>query len=67
MYMIGLHEAPSVPSIDSGQRMVLREGVVLAIEPFLSVSADYVVTMRMDGHFGPLTGAWLLSSSTQSW
>jgi methionyl aminopeptidase len=39
----GLHEAPSVPSIDDGQRMVLREGLVLAIEPFLSVSADHVV------------------------
>jgi len=39
----GLHEAPSVPSIDDGQRMVLREGLVLAIEPFLSISADRVV------------------------
>ncbi len=39
----GLHEAPSVPSIDDGQRMVLREGLVLAIEPFLSVSADHVI------------------------
>src|SRR5580704_11763232 len=39
----GLHEEPSVPSIDDGQRLVLREGLVLAIEPFLSVSADYVV------------------------
>src|ERR1700728_4504851 len=39
----GLHEAPSVPSVDDGQRMVLREGLVLAIEPFLSISADYVV------------------------
>ena len=39
----GLHEAPSVPSIDDGQRMVLREGSVLAIEPFLSVSADHVI------------------------
>ena len=38
-----LHEAPSVPSIDDGQRMVLREGLVLAIEPFLSVSSDHVV------------------------
>jgi methionyl aminopeptidase len=38
-----LHEAPSVPSIDDGHKMVLREGLVLAIEPFLSVSADYVV------------------------
>ena len=39
----GLHEAPSVPSIDDGQRMVLREGLVLAVEPFLSISADRVV------------------------
>jgi methionyl aminopeptidase len=39
----GLHEAPSVPSIDDGQRLVLREGLVLAVEPFLSVSADHVV------------------------
>jgi methionyl aminopeptidase len=39
----GLHEAPSVPSVDDGQRMVLREGLVLAVEPFLSVSADHVV------------------------
>ncbi|HEY6473919.1 MAG TPA: type I methionyl aminopeptidase [Acidimicrobiales bacterium] len=39
----GLHEGPSVPSVDDGQRMVLREGLVLAIEPFLSVSADHVV------------------------
>jgi methionyl aminopeptidase len=39
----GLHEAPSVPSVDDGQRMVLREGLVLAIEPFLSVSADHVI------------------------
>jgi methionyl aminopeptidase len=39
----GLHEAPSVPNIDDGQKMVLREGLVLAIEPFLSVSADHVV------------------------
>ncbi len=39
----GLHEAPTVPSVDDGQRMVLREGLVLAIEPFLSVSSDHVV------------------------
>ena len=32
-----------MPSIDTGQKMVLREGLVLAIEPFLSVSADHVV------------------------
>lgn len=39
----GLLEAPSVPSIDDGQKMVLREGLVLAIQPFLSISADHVV------------------------
>jgi methionyl aminopeptidase len=39
----GLHEEPSVPSIDDGQRMVLREGLVLAIEPFLSISSDHVI------------------------
>jgi methionyl aminopeptidase len=39
----GLHESPSIANIDDGQRMVLREGMVLAIEPFLSVSADYVI------------------------
>lgn len=39
----GLHEPPSVPSVDDGQRMVLREGLVLAIEPFLSVSSNHVV------------------------
>jgi len=38
-----LHEAPSVPSIDDGQRTILWEGLVLAVEPFLSVSADHVV------------------------
>ena len=32
-----------MPSIDDGQRMTLREGLVLAIEPFLSVSAEHVV------------------------
>src|SRR5580700_12058544 len=39
----GLHEAPSVPSIDDGQKMILREGLVLAVEPFLSISSDHVV------------------------
>jgi methionyl aminopeptidase len=39
----GLHESPTVPSVDDGQRMVLREGLVLAIEPFLSISSDHVV------------------------
>lgn len=38
-----LHEAPSVPSVDEGQRMTLREGLVLAVEPFLSVSSDHVI------------------------
>jgi methionyl aminopeptidase len=32
-----------VPSVDDGQRMVLREGLVLAIEPFLSVSSNHVI------------------------
>jgi methionyl aminopeptidase len=39
----GLHESPSVPSVDDGQRTVLHEGLVLAIEPFLSVSSTFVV------------------------
>ncbi len=39
----GLHESPSVPSIDDGQQTVLQEGLVLAVEPFLSVSADHVI------------------------
>ncbi|HWD95338.1 MAG TPA: type I methionyl aminopeptidase [Acidimicrobiales bacterium] len=39
----GLHEEPSVPSFDDHQRMVLRDGMVLAVEPFLSVSASFVV------------------------
>jgi methionyl aminopeptidase len=39
----GLHEAPSVPSVDDGQRGVLHEGMVLAVEPFLSVSSSFVV------------------------
>ena len=38
-----LHEAPSVPSVDDGQRTLLWEGLVLAVEPFLSVSTDQVV------------------------
>ncbi len=41
-----LHEAPSVPSVDDGHRAgraVLQEGLVLAVEPFLSVSAQHVV------------------------
>jgi methionyl aminopeptidase len=39
----GLHEDPSVPSFDDHQRLLLHEGMVLAVEPFLSVSATYVV------------------------
>lgn len=38
-----LHEAPSVPGYDDGSRQLLWEGLVLAVEPFLSVSADHVV------------------------
>ncbi len=38
-----LHEPPSVPGVDDGQRQVLHEGLVLAVEPFLSVSARHVV------------------------
>jgi methionyl aminopeptidase len=38
-----LHEAPSVPSFDDGQRLLLWEGLVLAVEPFLSTGADRVV------------------------
>jgi methionyl aminopeptidase len=32
-----------VPSVDDGQRTVLHEGLVIAVEPFLSVSADHVI------------------------
>jgi methionyl aminopeptidase len=39
----GLHEPPSVPNVDDGQKIVLHEGMVLAVEPFLSVSANHVV------------------------
>jgi methionyl aminopeptidase len=39
----GLHEDPSVPSFDNGNAFPLWEGLVLAIEPFLSPSADRVV------------------------
>jgi methionyl aminopeptidase len=38
-----LHEEPSVPSVDDHQQAGLWEGLVLAVEPFLSVSAHYVV------------------------
>jgi methionyl aminopeptidase len=44
----GLHEWPSVPSIDDGQQTMLSEGLVLAVEPFLSPSAEYV-TEDADG------------------
>ncbi len=49
-----LHEEPSVPSVDDRQQMRLWEGLVLAVEPFLSVSAHYVIddadgwTLRTD-------------------
>jgi methionyl aminopeptidase len=49
-----LHEAPSVPSFDDGQSLVLWEGLVLAVEPFLSAGATQVVeaddgwTLRTD-------------------
>jgi methionyl aminopeptidase len=38
-----LHEAPSVPSFDDGQDLALWEGLVLAVEPFLSTTAGSVV------------------------
>ncbi|HVB51921.1 MAG TPA: type I methionyl aminopeptidase [Acidimicrobiales bacterium] len=50
----GLHEEPSVPSVDDHQRTTLREGLVIAVEPFLSVSAEFVIddpdgwTLRTD-------------------
>jgi methionyl aminopeptidase len=41
----GLHEPPSVLGIeDRGDETVLWEGLVLAIEPFLSTGATYAVT-----------------------
>lgn len=43
-----LHEAPSVPSWDDGSPLQLWEGLVLAIEPFLSPSA----TEAVDGDDG---------------
>jgi methionyl aminopeptidase len=39
----GLHEEPSIPNFDDHQRLVLHEGMVLAVEPFLSVSGSFVV------------------------
>jgi methionyl aminopeptidase len=50
----GIHEPPQVPGVeDRTDRTVLWEGLVLAIEPFLSTGADHVVgsqdgwTLRM--------------------
>ena len=50
----GIHEPPQVPGVeDRSDRTVLWEGLVLAIEPFLSTGADHVVgaadgwTLRM--------------------
>ena len=53
----GLHEEPSIPNFDDHQRLVLHEGMVLAVEPFLSVSASYVI----DGDDG-----WTLRTSDGS-
>src|SRR3984957_7639522 len=39
----GGQEAPLGPGFDDGQKVVLRKGLVLAVEPFLSISADRVV------------------------
>jgi methionyl aminopeptidase len=39
----GLHESPSVPNFDDGSPGRIHEGLVLAVEPFLSVSATHVV------------------------
>jgi methionyl aminopeptidase len=40
----GIHEPPQVPGVeDRRDRTVLREGLVLAIEPFLSTGADHAV------------------------
>jgi methionyl aminopeptidase len=52
-----LHEPPSVPCADDSQRTILWEGLVLAIEPFLSVSSDYVVDA---------TDGWTLRTSDGS-
>ena len=43
-----LHEGPSVPSWDDGSDLQLWEGLVLAVEPFLSPSA----TDAIDGDDG---------------
>lgn len=40
----GIHEAPNVPNVDDpGNDLVLWEGLVLAIEPFLSTGATHAV------------------------
>jgi methionyl aminopeptidase len=45
-----LHEPPSVPSVeDPADRTVLWEGLVLAVEPFLSVGATHAVEDPGDG------------------
>jgi methionyl aminopeptidase len=45
-----LHEPPSVPSVeDPGDDTVLWEGLVLAVEPFLSTGATAAVTDPADG------------------
>jgi methionyl aminopeptidase len=45
-----LHEPPSVPGVeDPGDRTVLWEGLVLAIEPFLSTGATVAVPDPADG------------------
>ena len=56
-----------LPSIDDGQRTVLREGLVLAIEPFCPSPQISSSTALKDGLFVLLTGAWSPSSSTQWW
>jgi methionyl aminopeptidase len=46
----GLHEGPSVPSIeDPADRTVLWEGLVLAVEPFLATGATHAWTDPRDG------------------
>jgi len=45
-----LHEGPSVPSIeDPGDRTILWEGLVLAVEPFLATGATHAWTDPRDG------------------
>jgi methionyl aminopeptidase len=46
----GLHEGPSVPSIeDPGDRTMLWEGLVLAVEPFLATGATHAWLDPRDG------------------